>query len=292
MHTKPGLGDIQQAEFRGNFRFVDGTESTAEAPIGVYQVSEDRLDLSPSSTEPGPPPTVTNPQLTVHARTIALTMSTQVLKADTDVRSVMEQKDDAGRGAGGPPGRGTPKDAAGRGTAKEDAGRAGQKTAAAGDTKMPSLLQSDQPVTVRSNRLAYDGNASHALYTGSARLTQPGGTELVADTIELDDKTGNLSAHDKVRTKMPIDDVDPKTKKKTTTDTIGTSDVFVYEDAKRLATYTSTGAELAHFVGPTGDITASGSSSISSRRSTSWSGRRQIARSRRSRATVRPTAAT
>ena len=45
-------------------------------------------------------------------------------------------------------------------------------------------------MTIRSNRLEYDGATSHALYTGAARLTQPGGTELQADTIEIDDKSG------------------------------------------------------------------------------------------------------
>ena len=188
VHTKPGLGDLQQAEFRGNFKFVDGTKSTAEAPIGLYQVDQDRLDLTPSTTDPGPPPTVTDGQLTVHARTISMAVSTQKLKAETDVRSIMDRKPDAGRGA---PGQATQ-------DAKEQ-------------TKLPSMLKQDQPVTVRSNRLEYDSAASHAIYSGSARLTQPGGTELQADTIDIDDKSGNLIAHLKVRTKMLIDDVDPKT---------------------------------------------------------------------------------
>ena len=168
VHTKPGLGDLQQAEFRGNVRFVDGAKTTAEAPVGIYQVDQDRLDLSPSPNDPGPPPIVTNSELTVHARTISMTMGTQKLRADTDVRSVMERKPDAGRGRGG------------------------AAPAAGTRRKLPSLLKQDQPVTVRSNRLEYDGATSHALYSGAARLTQPGGTELQADTIEIDDSSGNL----------------------------------------------------------------------------------------------------
>jgi lipopolysaccharide export system protein LptA len=211
---------------------VDGTKSTAEAPVGVYQVDQDRLDLSPSNTDPGPPPTITNGDLTVHARTISLTMASQLVKADTDVRSVMDKKADQGRGAGG------------RGDA-----------AANGATKLPSLLKQDQPVTIRSNRLEYDGAKSHALYTGAARLTQPGGTELQGDSIEIDDDSGNIAGRGKVRTRMMLDDVDPKTNQKKTTETIGNSDVFVYEDAKRQATYTATGTVLAHLVGPAGDVT-------------------------------------
>ena len=230
VHTKPGLGDLQQAEFRGNVRFVDGAKTTAEAPVGIYQVDQDRLDLSPSQNDPGPPPIVTNSDLTVHARTISMTMGTQKLRADTDVRSVMERKPDGGRGRSG---------------------------AAPGPepSKLPSLLKQDQPVTVRSNRLEYDGATSHALYSGAARLTQPGGTELQADTIEIDDSSGNLKAQIKVRTRMMMDDVDPKTNQRTSTETVGTADNFVYEDAKRLATYTSTGPVKAHLVGPTGDLT-------------------------------------
>jgi lipopolysaccharide export system protein LptA len=233
VHTKPGLGDLQQAEFRGNFKFVDGSQ-TAEAPVGVYQVDQDRLDLSPSATDPGPPPTVTDGQMTVHARTISMATGTQKLKADTDVRSIIDRKPEAGRGA---------------------QGQAPDQTK--DQTKLPSLLKQDQPVTIRSNRLEYDGAASHAIYSGAARLTQPGGTELQADTIDLDDKSGNLIANIKVRTKMLLDDVDPKTGQRTSTETIGTSEHFVYEDAKRLATYTSAATPLAHLVGAQGDLTGS-----------------------------------
>jgi lipopolysaccharide export system protein LptA len=231
VHTKPGLGDVQQAEFRGNFKFVDG-DRTAEGPVGLYQVDQDRLDLTPSTTDPGPPPTVTDGQLIVHARTISMEMGTQKLKAETDVRSIMDRKPDAARGSPGQAPQ-QPKD----------------------QTKLPSLLKQDQPVTIRSNRLEYDGASSRAVYSGSARLTQPGGTELQADTIDLDDKSGNLIANVKVRTKMLIDDVDPKTNKRTSTETIGTGEHFVYEDAKRLATYTSTAPNLAHLVGAQGDLT-------------------------------------
>ena len=54
---------------------------------------------------------------------------------------------------------------------------------------LPSLLKQDQPVTVTSNRLEYDGAVGHAVYTGNARLWQ-GDTEVHGDTIIVDDKTG------------------------------------------------------------------------------------------------------
>jgi lipopolysaccharide export system protein LptA len=49
-----------------------------------------------------------------------------------------------------------------------------------------------------------------------------------------------------------LDDVDPKTNTKKPTRSIADADVFVYDDAKRLATYTG----HAHFIGPEGDVTA------------------------------------
>ena len=102
-----------------------------------------------------------------------------------------------------------------------------------------------------SNRLDYDGAAGHAIYLGNARLWQ-GETKINGDTIIIDDKTGNLEARVKVRTEMMLDEVDQKTSVRRTTRSIGESEAFLYDDAKRLATYT----EKAHLIGPEGDVTA------------------------------------
>ena len=141
MHTKPGLGDLQQAEFRGNVKFVNGTESTAEAQVGLYQVDQDRLDLSPSPTDPGPPPTVTNTDLTVHAR--------DDLAEDGNAEAAggyRRQERDGSEARRRPRPRGT--------------------AAGPAPSKLPSLLKQDQPVTIRSNRLEYDGGASRARVHG------------------------------------------------------------------------------------------------------------------------------
>jgi len=116
---------------------------------------------------------------------------------------------------------------------------------------MPSLLQQDQPVTVTSNRLDYDGLAGHAVYVGNSRLWQ-GATKVNADTIVVDDKTGNLEARVNVHTEMMMDDVDPKTNVRKTTKSTGESETFVYDDDKRLATYTT----KAHLIGSEGDLAA------------------------------------
>ena len=55
---------------------------------------------------------------------------------------------------------------------------------------------------------------------------------------------------------MFLDDVDPKTKVRKSTQTTGTGEQLVYEEAKRLATYTTGPTANAHIVGPQGDLTA------------------------------------
>ncbi len=115
---------------------------------------------------------------------------------------------------------------------------------------MPALLKQDQPVTVTSNRLEYDGSVGHAVYIGNSRLWQ-GDTKINGDTIVVDDKTGNLEAKTHVHTEMMLDEVDQKTGARKSTKSTGESENFVYDDAKRLATYTT----KAHLISSQGDLT-------------------------------------
>jgi lipopolysaccharide transport protein LptA len=237
VQTKPGLGAVEQADFHGNVHFTDGTQVAADSPHALYHVDRDQIDLSPSE-DPGPPaPRVTDGRVTVEARTIELTLGTQKLNADTKVRSSMlPQKKPAAPAAT---------------TRANGAGKPPAAAAAPADQgHLPSLLNENQPVTVTSNRLVYDGAVGHAVYSGNARLWQ-GDTSIRGDTVIVDDKTGNLESRVSVRTEMMMDDVDPKTNARTRTRTIGEGDLFVYDDAKRLATYTG----KAHIVGPEGDLT-------------------------------------
>ncbi len=232
--TKPGFGAVEEADFHGNVHFTDGTDVAADATHALYHLEQDRIDLTPS-TDPGPAsPRVTDGRVTVEARTIEFSLTSRQLKADTKVRSSMSPA------AAPAPARGNAAGAAPRPAAP-----------AAGETKVPALLKNDQPVTVTSNRLEYDGAAEHAVYTGNARLWQ-GDTKINGATIIVDDKTGNLEARENVHTDMILDDVDPKTNVKKPTRSIADADAFLYDDGKRLATYTG----HAHFVGSQGDVTA------------------------------------
>jgi lipopolysaccharide export system protein LptA len=229
--TKPGLGPVERADFRGNAKFGDG-DLTAEAPRALYTIDRDQLDLSPSQGDVGPGPIVTNRQLSVQARNIHVSPSTQKLNADTDVRSLIKPQ---------------PKPAAGRGSQ----GR-GATPAEPGQTRMPVMLKQDKPVTITSNRVEYDG-VSEATYTGNALLWQDQ-SRITADSILLNDRTGNLTARVNVRTTMWMQEEDPKTKVKKPSETKGTADELVYDDAKRLATYTSSGKTPARLSTINGDI--------------------------------------
>jgi lipopolysaccharide export system protein LptA len=204
-------------------KFEDGS-ITAEAPRALYGIAKDLLNLSPSEGDAGAGPIVNNPQMTVQARNIHVSPSTQKLTADTDVRSTIKPRQ------------------------KDPAARAGGESA----TRMPVMLKQDKAVHVMSNQLVYDG-VSEATYTGNALLSQDP-SRIAADTIEVNDRTGNLKARGSVRTTMMLMDDDPKTKIRKPTETKASSDALVYDDAKRLATYTSTGPTLARLTSAQGDM--------------------------------------
>ncbi len=70
------------------------------------------------------------------------------------------------------------------------------------------MLKQDRPVNVMSNRLDYDG-VSEATYTGNALLVQDK-SRIAAETIVMNDRSGNLTAQVKVRSTMMLEDEDPK----------------------------------------------------------------------------------
>ena len=224
--TAPGFGDIQQATFHNNVHFTDGAQTAADAPMAVYAIAQDRLDLTPGDGNTGPFPHVSDGRVRVEARTIEMTLGSRRIKADTNVRTVMISQSKPKPGASA--------------------------------VKMPAMLAQDQPVNVKSNRLDYDSANSVAIYEGNALLWQDPDTEIRADKLVLEDKTGNLRATTKVVTTMmltlPADPAaDEKDGKKTADDPTNiTADEMLYEDAKKQASYIGT----AHMSGPGGDVTA------------------------------------
>jgi lipopolysaccharide export system protein LptA len=222
--TKPGFGDIEHAYFHNNVRFADGPHTTAVAPYAVYSIANDRLDLSPGEGNTGRGPDVSDGRLSITARNVQMMLATQGMKADTRVRTLMLAQSKQTK----------PGDAA---------------------VKVPSMMKQNEPVNVQSNRLDYDAAKSVATYDGNARLWQED-TEIRADKIVIEDKTGNLRATSKVVTSMKLSQAGDKTpkaaKKPDAEPTNTTADELLYEDSKHRATYTGN----AHMSGPSGDVTA------------------------------------
>jgi lipopolysaccharide export system protein LptA len=237
VQTQPGLGAVETADFRGNVHIVDGN-TTADGQRAVHRAAQDTFDLTFSPGDPGPPPSVNDGRILVNARTITVGITSRKLKADTDVRSSVQPS------RGQQPDKGpSPAPAQGRGNGSAEGGRT------------PSIMKQDQPVNVTSKQLDYDGAAGLATYTGAARLWQDQ-TQIQGDTIVVDDRSGNLTARGHVSSVMFFDETDSKTQKKQPVQTTATSDQMVYDDAKRLATYTSGPTAKAHMVGTQGDVTA------------------------------------
>ena len=220
VETKPGLGAIEKADFRGNVRFTDAPALTAEAQRGIYHIEKDRVELMPAEGEPGPSPLLNDGKIAVAARTIDFTIKNRELNADTKVKSTIAVKKAEGRGQQ--------------------------------QTRVPSVLKQDEPVSVTSNRLHYQGAASTATYTGNVKLWQGNETTIRADKIVLDDKNGNLVANGSVVTELYLDETNAKTGQKKRTLTRGSADSFAYDEARRLAVYTT----KAQINGPQGDIAA------------------------------------
>jgi lipopolysaccharide transport protein LptA len=263
--TKPGFGDLERADFHNNVHFTDGPDTVADAPTAVYSIAQDRLDLSPGPGDQGPGPHVSNARISVDATHIQMGLTNQKMKADTNVRSVMTPEA-AGPAAAKPGAAASPPPAKGvspPGKAPA-ASQPSAKTNDAAPVKVPSMLKQNEPVNVKSNRLDYDGAGSLATYEGNATLWQDD-TEIKADKIVVEDKTGNLRATTNVASRMTLtepDDQAPAGKPATakpraarpaeTKPTRTTADELLYEDAKHRATYSG----RAHMSGPDGDVTA------------------------------------
>jgi LPS export ABC transporter protein LptC len=214
-----GFGDIQDARFSGGVRF-DDAETQATAAAARYQVSRGIVELSGNMGSASP--RVVDEQITVDAAQIALTLDGPKVNASQTVRSVLQP-------------------------AKP--GPAGAKGSA--PTKMPGLMQQDQPVYVTADTLRYDGATSQAIYTGHARMWQ-GDMAIQAGTLSLDGRSGDLTATGDVRSALVLEQVNEKTKARETMATIASARDLHYEDRLRKATYRTD----AHVNGPQGDLRA------------------------------------
>jgi lipopolysaccharide transport protein LptA len=106
-------------------------------------------------------------------------------------------------------------------------------------------------VSATSDRLDYDGGASHATYSGHAQLWQ-GETTIKGDRVVLDDQRGDLSAVGNVVTTMILVQTNEKTKAKEQVRSTASAREMVYTDEVRRVVYTG----ASHLNGPQGDLAA------------------------------------
>jgi lipopolysaccharide export system protein LptA len=221
------FGTIEAARFSGGVRFEEG-DLWAVARDGRYTMKTGLLNLTGIHEKTKQPPRVVDEQATIEATTIDIELEGRKINAAGSVKSEMPARRQTSPGTPDP-------------------------TAA----KMPSLLKGDQPVSATAAKLVYDGSASHAVYSGGARLWQ-GNTTIKGEEIVLDDQKGDLSAEGNVVTNLtPVtvrdaDKAGSQGKAEQPAASLATAKKMVYEEELRRVTYT-TGA---HLIGPEGDLSA------------------------------------
>jgi lipopolysaccharide transport protein LptA len=214
---KPGMGAIDEARFAHAVRFEEGTMAALSA-AARYDLAKGTLQLSGSEAGSVTPHLV-NERLAVDATRIDVTLDGPVLKAAGAVKSTLKP--------------------------------AKKGDAAGGDKKLPSMLKQDEPVSVLGETLEYDGKGGVAVYTGNARLFQAD-TAINADTIQIDEQSGDLAAAGKAMTTTSREQTAKDGKTKERVQSTGTARELAYDDEARRLTYTGN----AHLVGPEGDMSA------------------------------------
>jgi lipopolysaccharide export system protein LptA len=233
--VKPGFSAVEEATFIGAVRFEDG-DIVATARDARYDVAHGRLVMPALETTKDDRPKVVMPDATIEARRIELTFEGSKIQARDTVSSVLQ------------PSSRNPAEAGSHGVT---AGKARNPAEAGSETRMPAMLDDDQPTYATADELAYDDSSARAVYTGSARLWQ-GETRVQGDRIELDDRKGDLRAQGSVVTRFLLDNTDQKTSEKKKVETIGRARELVYEEETHRARYTG----AAQVAGPDGTITA------------------------------------
>jgi LPS export ABC transporter protein LptC len=247
-----GFSSIDRATFSGGVTVKD-QDRDANGPSMIYDVAKGTLALFGPEGDLKTITQANDARANIQARRLDWTVDGTRMVGEGDVKSVLK--------AQSRPGQETSSN-----------GRAGEAV------KRPSMLASDQPVNVTSQRLVYARDTGRAEYTGDAQLWQ-GQTTIKADAITLDESTGNLIASGSVRSVMRLEPTDPKrpqgsqgpqgprelpadttapagqpaaTGPRRGTETIATAADLLYDDAERRATYTT----QARVVGEQGDLRA------------------------------------
>ncbi len=195
-------------------RFVGGfrfEEGNLRAAAAAAVYQVPKGVLGLSGRDGNRPPHLADSQLTVEADTIDVTLAPRRLTAQGAVGSVLQ----AGRDGGG----------------------------------RNSLLSRREAVFVTADRLSFDEELSSGVYSGQARLWQ-GDTVIRAETITLDDRSGDLTAIGQVVSTLALASGGQGGPVPKPAPTIARAEEFRYDNAARRATYTRS----AQVNGPDGHL--------------------------------------
>ena len=104
------------------------------------------------------------------------------------------------------------------------------------ETRRPRLLSEGTPIYVTSNQFSYNAATSEATYTGSSRLWQ-GSTEFRANSIVLDEATGDVIAAGAVETQFPLFQNAEESDERVEVVATGNAASFEYAEATGTVTY-------------------------------------------------------
>lgn len=215
-----GLSQMKEATFMGSARFRDEATEAAAATMR-YNMETGQVVLT--GAEGQPVPRVVNEQIQVDATTIEMNVEGSNMKAFGESRRVQSIMFPS-------------------------------KPGAKNVRRTPGLMKQDEPVNGVSRELVYTGGENPSIeLTGAVILVQgeKNETQIKGEKISIDGKTGNLLATGSVISQMVVQDVNPTTKVRETTQSTGYAQQMQYDDALRQVTYTT----KAHVIGPQGDLT-------------------------------------
>jgi lipopolysaccharide export system protein LptA len=203
-----GLGRVESAQFAGDVAFVQGA-LTARSRDARYVVGKALLRLSGRDTK-GRAPRVLDERVSIEADAIEVLLDQTRITASEAVKTEL----------------------------RADAGGGGTKAGAA--TRVPALLKADQPVRAAAGHLVYDGGTSVAAYSGGVDLWQDQ-FALAAEQVELDQRTGSLTADGRVVSRMRFERSGAATAAGDPPGSMtATSGLLRYDDDARRITYSGT----------------------------------------------------
>jgi lipopolysaccharide export system protein LptA len=203
-------GTIEQADFSNGFRFEDG-RLVATSTSAVYDVTKGTLALRSPAT--APPPRIEDERVTLNARTVDVTLSPRQLNGSGSVSAHFS----AGRREGE------------RGT---------------------TLFSDKEVLLIKSEKFSFDEQSGSGSYSDKAVLWQEqSGSQIRANVIAMNQKTGTLTATGKVVTTLPIAGSKDESAKGMS---LAQAGEFQFDDAKRSAVFTT----QAQFNGVQGNLRA------------------------------------